>query len=103
VAIGIERPAVAIEITLKLDRGDRQAAILKHLGQRAGEDALTQPAHHRAKYHHVFGLATAISGRHGGVELGFLGHVPGAREQVFSIHHVHTPSTAHRRVLKKPS
>ena len=38
--VGIERPAVAVEISLELDRRDRKALVLEDLGERAGEDAL---------------------------------------------------------------
>ena len=86
VAVGVQRPAVAVEVTLQLDQGDAQPLVLEHLGQRTGENPLAQPAHHRAEHEDVAGAPRLVAVGQRRVELGVVGGVAYGREDVIGWH-----------------
>ena len=69
VAVGRQRAGVEVEVALELDRRDGEPLVLEQLRQRRREDALAQPAHHRAEHHDVAVPPTLVALGHRVVEL----------------------------------
>jgi len=86
VAVGIQRTAVDVAVSLHLDRRNSQALVLQQLGHGRGKDSLAQPAHDGSDNDDEFVEPLAVSLRHGGVKFGLLRGLADLREQVFVGH-----------------